>query len=326
MLFTNLRTSDLLKLDHFADIDHFHESERYAHAESIPLQPKHFSASRASLTLPSGTLSLIRTFPRLVNGYDLSDRLVIVVPMDGVASTRINGTAAGQSLIVLKGSPTCTVLEPEGRLVAILSIRAAALDRKWLDFGNGYLLLRLPAGALARLQAVIRSTLEGAATDAGAIMAANVQHQLQDSVFAAFDAAMCLGTIHDCPGSASLARYKTIIDRVDGLLGLNPIDASGENLADAIGVSLRTLQTATQSICGSGIHRYSRLKRLWSVRRQLRSGGAGLTIKASALAHGFWHMSEFSSAYHLAFGELPSSTLANARLDAGAPRLTAARF
>lgn len=325
MLFRNLRASDVLKLDRFADVDHFHESERYARAESIPLRTKDFSALRASLDLPAGTLSLVRTFPRLINGYDLSGRLAIVVPMDGISSTRINGNAVGQSLIVLRGSPNCTVLEPEGRLVAILSIRAEALDRKWLDFGNGYMLLRLPAQALASLQASIRATLEGAAAEGSGIMAADVPDRLQQTLFAAFDDAMCLGAIHDCPGPASLARYKTIIDRVDDLLGLNPIDASSEKLAEELRISVRTLQTATQSVCGSGIHRYSRLKRLWSVRGQLRSGAAGLTVRASALAHGFWHMSEFSSAYQLAFGELPSSTLALARHGADAPRLTASR-
>lgn len=325
MLFRNLHSSAALSLEGYSDVDHFHESERYAQAESIPLRPKDFSVLRASLALPSGTLSLVRTFPRLINGYDLSGRLVIVVPMDRVVSTRLNGVAVGQSLIFLRGSPNCTVLEPESRLVAILSIRAEALGREWLDFGNGYLLLRVPAEALARLQALIRTTLEAAATQASAIMAADVLDRLQETMFAAFDETMCLGTIHDSPGPASLSRYKTIINRVDDLLGLNPIDVSSEKLAEELRISVRTLQTAAQSVCGSGIHRYSRLKRLWSVRRQLRSGAAGLTVKASALAHGFSHMSELSSAYQLAFGELPSSTLAHARLGTGAQRLTASR-
>ena len=115
-------------------------------------------------------------------------------------------------------------------------------------------------------------------------------------------------------GNDSLDRYKTIVDRVDELVGLAPIDLSNEKLADAIGVSVRTLQKAAFSVCGSGIRHYSRLRRLWSVRRQLRTGAPGLTVRASALAHGFWHQSEFSSAYRAAFGELPSATLEQARM------------
>jgi AraC family ethanolamine operon transcriptional activator len=56
-------------------------------------------------------------------------------------------------------------------------------------------------------------------------------------------------------------------------------------------------------------HRYSRVLRLWSVRRQLRTGPARRSVKACAIAHGFWHLSEFAASYRAAFGELPSETL-----------------
>ena len=80
-------------------------------------------------------------------------------------------------------------------------------------------------------------------------------------------------------------------------------------LADQVGVSVRTLQSATQAICGMSPHRYSRVLRLWSVRRQLRTGPAGRSVKSCAIAHGFWHLSEFAASYRAAFGELPSETL-----------------
>ena len=95
------------------------------------------------------------------------------------------------------------------------------------------------------------------------------------------------------------------------------------NFAAHIGVSARTLQTASRSISGLGIHQYSRLRRLWAVRRQLRSGAPGLTVKASALANGFWHMGEFSSVYRNAFGESPSETLSHSRDKAFKPRYAA---
>lgn len=313
MLFRHLRPSAALNLEGYADVDQFHESERYAGAESIPLQPREFSVLRASLALPSGGLSLVRTFPRLINGYHLPGRLVIVVPMDGVSSTRLNGKLVGQSVIVLKGSPSCTVLEPEGRLVAILSVHHEILRSKWIESDNGYLLLDLPADELSRLRSLICSMLEFAARDPEAVTAADVASRMQDTLFAAFEESMCLGELRYATAPVALTRYKTIVDRVDHLIGLNPIDTCSEKLAEDIGISQRTLQMATRSVCGSGIHGYSRLKRMWSVRRQLRTGATGLTVKASALAHGFWHMSEFSSAYRAAFGELPSSTLTNAR-------------
>ena len=133
-------------------------------------------------------------------------------------------------------------------------------------------------------------------------------------MLAGLEEALSLAQKCESSGSESLDRYKIIVDRVDELVGLAPIDLSNEKLADAIGVSVRTLQKAAFSVCGSGVYHYSRLRRLWSVRRQLRTGAPGLTVRASALAHGFWHQSEFSNAYRAAFGELPSTTLEQARM------------
>src|SRR5579872_2819672 len=112
MLLRNLSASSALSLDEYAD------SERYVRAESIPLSADRFSAARASLELPPYTLSLVRTFPRIINGYDTGSRLLIVVPMDDISSARINGEPIGQCLLLLKGSMNCTVLEPEARQVA----------------------------------------------------------------------------------------------------------------------------------------------------------------------------------------------------------------
>jgi AraC family transcriptional regulator, ethanolamine operon transcriptional activator len=317
MLFRNLRASPALDLQRYADIDHFRESERYAQAQSIPLTSRDFSVMRASLALPSCRLSLVRTFPRIINGYELSGRLIVVIPMDEVVSTKMNGRPIGQALILLKGSVNCTVFEPEGRLVSILSIDAAMLDQNRFDFDDGFLLLRLPAEELARLQALIRNLLGLAAMEADAMRAADVSLRTQDTLLAGFEAALRAGEMVASGSREPLDRYKIIVDRVDELVGQMPIDLSNEKLADAIGISVRTLQKAAFSICGSGVYRYGRLRRLWSVRRQLRTGAPGLTVKASALAHGFWHQSEFSSAYRTAFGELPSQTLEQARMAKG---------
>jgi AraC-like DNA-binding protein len=59
------------------------------------------------------------------------------------------------------------------------------------------------------------------------------------------------------------------------------------------------------------LHRYLRLRRLWLVRRQLLAGAD--SVKACALAFGFWHMGDFSHSYRVQFGETPSQTMARAR-------------
>jgi AraC family transcriptional regulator, ethanolamine operon transcriptional activator len=312
MLFKNLCASTALRLDRYADIDHFRESEKYVRAESIPLTAKDFTVLRASLRMPSCTLSLVRTFPRIINGYALSGGLLIVIPMDDVSSARINGRTVGHSLILLNGSANCTVHEPEGRLVAVLSIRPEILALKWSEFA-GYLLLRPTLNRLALLQMLICRMLEFAAKEPGAVHAEGILQDMQRTLLMTIDEAMYPGQVQESGNRGLLERYKTIVDRVDDLLSINPIDVTNEKMASEIGISLRTLQTAVQTICGSGAHRYSRLRRLWSVRRQLRTGAPTLTVRASALAHGFLHMGEFSNAYRSSFGELPSQTLACAQ-------------
>lgn len=314
MLFRDLCASPALDLQRYQDIDHFRSSERYARAESIPLAARDFSVARATFSLPLCRLSLVRTFPRIINGYELSGRLIVVIPMNEVSSTRVNGRAIGQALILMRGKANCTVLEPEGRLVAIMSIDSALSDRCLFGFANGLLLLRLPVVALARLQNLIRSMLQLAATDFAALAEMNVQQTAQETLFASLNDAFHVAQRCESGSDETLYRYKAIVDQIDELIGLNPIDLDNESLADSIGVSVRTLQTAARTICGSGVYRYGRLRRLWSVRRQLRSGAPSLTVRASALAHGFWHQSEFSAVYHAAFGELPSQTLKQARL------------
>ena len=317
MLFKHLHASTALTLEGYTDFDHFHESERYARAESIPLSVKDFCVLRASLALPSCTLSLVRTFPRIINGYDLSGRLIAVIPMDDVGTTRLNGKPVGQSIILIKGKANCTITEPRARLVAILSIGAEALGPEWLEFGDGHFLLRLPAQQLAHMQRLIRAALEIATTNPEAMVAPELPGTLQATLLGAMDEAIRRGTFHDYTNGTALERYKRIVDQVDRLIGLNPLDADNERLADEIGISVRTLQTASQSVCDMAAHRYSRLRRLLAVRRQLRGGATGLTVKASALAHGFWHISQFTNAYRASFGELPSATLTQARFGRG---------
>ena len=310
MLFQHLFTSAALDLQHYTDLDRFRESERYARAESMPLMGQSFSVMRAGLALPSCRLSLVRTFPRIITGYDLSDQLIVVIPMNDVSSARLNGRAIKQSLILMKGKANCTVLEPQGRLVAIVSIDLRAVD--WAHVEDGYSLLTMPAPELLQLQLQISQLLKLATVDddfpernSRRSSANALLDRLNDSIVSAQQKAS--------DRNAVLDRYKWIIDRVDEMVKLNPMNLDNRKLADMAGVSVRTLQTASFAICGSGVYHYIRLKRLWSVRRQLRTGAPGLTVKASAHANGFWHQSEFSSSYLAVFGELPSLTLENAR-------------
>lgn len=85
------------------------------------------------------------------------------------------------------------------------------------------------------------------------------------------------------------------------------------DVAQQLGVSVRTVHNAVVAIRGMSLHRYSRLLRLWNVRRQLTIGSAGTRIKLVAFTNGFWHMGEFARRYRTAFGETPRQTLQHRR-------------
>lgn len=311
MLLDDLRASPFLKLCRYADIDQFRESERYAGAESMPLKAGPFAILRASLALPSGALSLVRTFPRIIRGYNLSDRFVIVVPMDEVTSTRVNGTDIGRSLVILQANADCTVYEPEGRLVAILSVRCDAGFDGWPGFDGGHALLQLPDFALARLQTRIRDLMKIAGSPSLAGPMEETSQTIEARLFAAFDEALSFGQMDR---DAVRARYKEIVDQIDRVVNANPAtDVYCDALAQEIGISARTMSSAVRAVCGTSPLRYSQLMRIWAVRQQLRNGSPGLTVKASAFAHGFWHLGDFSRLYRGIIGELPSQTLASAR-------------
>jgi AraC family ethanolamine operon transcriptional activator len=84
-----------------------------------------------------------------------------------------------------------------------------------------------------------------------------------------------------------------------------------EELAQQVGISVRSMHDAILRYRGISLHRFLRLRRLWLVRQQLLAGAE--SVKATALAFGFWHLGDFSGSYRLQFGESPSQTLARSR-------------
>ncbi|MCW8088466.1 helix-turn-helix transcriptional regulator [Sabulicella glaciei] len=84
------------------------------------------------------------------------------------------------------------------------------------------------------------------------------------------------------------------------------------DLAEASGVSPRTLQRRFACVLGRSPHSIVRQLRLAAARQSLRTGQATSVIDA-ALRHGFEHPGHFAAAYARAFGEAPSATLRTTR-------------
>ncbi len=85
---------------------------------------------------------------------------------------------------------------------------------------------------------------------------------------------------------------------------------SRADLADAAGVSIRTLSRAFFQRHGMGPMGFLRVRRLHAAYRQLLGAEAGsIKVTDVAIRYGFNHLGKFAVEYKRAFGESPSATL-----------------
>lgn len=313
MLFQNLLPSASLTVEHFADIDQFHAADLVGNARNLPLRPKEFSASRASLALPSCQLMLIRSFARILDSSFHTSGAFVIVPLGRSVEAVMNGVALDdQSLIFLSGTAAARSVEPRGNLHAIVNFQSPVHGRGWPLAENRLHLLKSDLFAIGKLSRTITDLFRFASGRPEHMSIGGVAESMQESLLTALDAV--LGGGHMLAGPRSIERYARLVSRIDEILAMHPTIAPySEDLARECGASVRTLQTAIATIRGASLHDYLRLRRFWSVRQRLKFGGPGLTIKACALANGFWHLGEFAVAYRKIFGESPTETLARAR-------------
>lgn len=85
------------------------------------------------------------------------------------------------------------------------------------------------------------------------------------------------------------------------------------DLAQMLGVSMRSLQLAFQEVYGVGPRVILNRIRLDKARARLLTAREGPQVTTVAFESGFFHLSRFAQAYAKTFGELPSDTLARRR-------------
>ncbi|WP_406079507.1 AraC family transcriptional regulator [Micromonospora sp. NBC_00858] len=81
------------------------------------------------------------------------------------------------------------------------------------------------------------------------------------------------------------------------------------DVAEALRVSVRTLQDCFRRELQTTPTAYLRACRLDAVHRTLRTSDRGMSVTTAALQHGFVHLGRFASDYRARFGEAPSTTL-----------------
>ena len=314
-LLENLKGSSAVQIVRYADVDHFRVIERLVAARSVPTDVRDFAASLAILTLPSCTIFLQRTFPRIVEADFRTDGSLVGLPMEDETALTLNGAEApGDTLLLARGKGPSDLIEPRANLFALMLFSSPMRDRGWPDVENASRIVRPNSGSLRKLQATVQDILLFACFSASEFALPSVACGLEESLVAAID-----GALMDCEPAiqpkqaAARGKYLKTVRLLDETLSRN-LGATfySHELARQLGISVRTLHNAVVSIRGRPLHDYIRLRRLWCVHQALVSG-APAQIKAVALANGFWHPGEFSLSYRAMFGETPSQTLCRAK-------------
>jgi AraC family ethanolamine operon transcriptional activator len=112
-------------------------------------------------------------------------------------------------------------------------------------------------------------------------------------------------------GEQKQTAYSAIVTAAESLALSHTLDRLYvTDLCKAAAVSERTLEYAFKKVMGMTPLAYLTQIRLHRVRQALLEKTRGsTTVSAEAFKWGFWHFGEFSRAYKLCFGELPSDTL-----------------
>jgi AraC family transcriptional regulator, ethanolamine operon transcriptional activator len=310
-LLDELVDSDFVKISRSAGFDDFRSIDGLGEANSIPLDCKDFAASFASLRLKSCTICLQRTFPRILQIQYSTTGAILGLMMEDTASLTLNGMEVRRpAFLLVKGNASCEIVEPQTNLIAFVDFDSVA-ERGWPGEIDRAQVIATEPAKFDALRTTLHDALHLASHSPDALAQPGVIEGIEESILQAVDLAMAAASPASEARRLSLSHYLSLVRKFDEFVAAN----AGKTLYSAdvarqLEVSVRTLHNAVVAIRGMSMHRYMRLRRLWSVRQQLLRVTSPQSIKAIALVNGFWHMGEFTALYREMFGEAPQQTLA----------------
>jgi AraC-like DNA-binding protein len=304
------------KILRFSDIDQFRSSIRTVDVDFTPLS-REIDAELANLHLPGFDINFIKSFPRIINARLAPNATNIGFLMDEGVPMRLNGAESDHpSITIGSHGAELTTVERVGRQYASVIFTPAISDRGWPEASRYFKVFETSFQAQARLRQLVKHGLTAHQEFPDPGEAAKAWLGIRESFLGAIDAAFAEVVPAKWVSSANSGRQFKIFQNIQELIAANigsPIYS--DELAQQLDASVRTIHDAVLRYTGMSLHRYLRLRRLWLVRRQLLASAG--SVKACALAFGFWHMGDFSHSYRLRFGETPSQTMARARRSTG---------
>lgn len=314
MFFDALAPSSALQLVRFADVDAFRPAESLEDARSIPLDVTNFAAARAVVNLPACRIIVTRSFARILDtAYRVPGGMVILPMTDDLRATSSGLKLDARFFVALRGNHDCHFVEPQINYHALIIFSPHLRDRGWFDRADKLWVRAADRVAQLHARQLVLDILRTASVEPHMFETTEVAGHLQEGLLLAFDDLFRIDPLSDSGAPIAGARSAKLVQQIDDYVAAFPnAPIYTADLAEAFGVSVRTLSSAVTKVRGMSLHQYIRLKRLWATRTQLlRSSGA--SVATCARAQGFHHLGEFAAAYRATFHEAPSATLARGR-------------
>jgi AraC family ethanolamine operon transcriptional activator len=300
------------KIFRFSDIDHFRSAVRALNVDFTPLARK-ISAEQIILNLRGCDLNVTQSFPRIIDGQLLPDCTAIGFTMDDGIPIRFNGVDRDRSVVVIGSDGAAyTAVERVPRRYASIVFTPAIQDRGWPQATTNFNMFETSPTAQNRLRELVVQILAAVPELDASVDVEDTAAAIKESLLGCIDGVFADVVPTKWASQANSTRQFRIFQDVRAVLaGSIGKPVYSEELARQVGISVRSMHDAILRYRGMSLHRYLRLRRLWLVRKQLLAGAE--SVKATALAFGFWHLGDFSGSYRLQFGETPSQTLAASR-------------
>lgn len=297
----------------FSDVDEFRSAIRGLNSAFTPFVTR-IEAEQIILQLPGCDVNLTRVFPRVVDAQLVADCTAIGFAMDDLdVPIRFNGAQSDRAVVVIgRNGAAYTTIEEQQRQIASVVFRPEVRDRGWPQTGSSFRIYETTARALQGLREVTREVIAASFEPADQTELSLKPLAMRESLFAAVDDVFANLVSAPWTMRPNDERQFKLFQDIRALLTEDlsqPIYS--EEIARKLGLSVRTMHDVVRRYRGMSLHRYLRLHRLWLVRKRLLAGAD--SVKAVALAFGFWHLSDFSRSYRNQFGEAPSQTLERGR-------------
>jgi AraC-like DNA-binding protein len=297
------------KIFRFSDIDDFRSSVRCLNVDFTPFARK-ISAEQIILNLGGCDLNVTRSFPRIIDAQLVPNCTAIGFTMDDGIPIRFNGVERDKSVVVIGSDGAAyTAVERVERRYASIVFTPAVRDRGWPTATANFNMFETSPTGQHRLRELVIQILSAAPQLDASTNVTETAAAIRESLLACIDGVFADVVPTKWASHANSTRQFKIFQDIRAILAgslAKPIYS--EELAQQVGISVRSMHDAILRYRGMSLHRYLRLRRLWLVRQQLLAGAE--SVKATALAFGFWHLGDFSGSYRLQFGESPSQTLA----------------